>query len=312
MATHAQTAPIARQQQPLSAYWHLLSLDAPTVAALWCYAFALAAGEHLPLAIPLALAIATWMLYVCDRLLDARERGPSRRHLLPDGELPDRELPDGDLKDRHWFHAQHQTAFIVGLVIAALSLGWLVRTALPFALLRAAAGLASLVALYFLFIHGKVLSHRARSYSALKELAVGAIFSTAVALPAATRTPHPAALLIPATLFAALCWLNCTAIEHWEAASHNRNSDGLIPRAASLLAFASLICALFPATTTAQIYSPRAFTLPGLSVLELCIAAASLSLSALNHRRDSLSPLRLRVAADAVLLTPLLVLPFLH
>ena len=57
---------------PLLRIWHLFSLDAPTLAVVWCLAFAWAAGVPLsPWALVL-LGMATWIAYVGDRVLDAR------------------------------------------------------------------------------------------------------------------------------------------------------------------------------------------------------------------------------------------------
>ena len=50
--------------------WHLLSLDAPTVAALWTWFIAEACHVHIPLLSTLAMAVAVWTLYAADRLLD--------------------------------------------------------------------------------------------------------------------------------------------------------------------------------------------------------------------------------------------------
>ncbi|HEX3435703.1 MAG TPA: hypothetical protein VHT24_02975 [Pseudacidobacterium sp.] len=55
-------------------YWHLLSLDAPTVAALWSWSFARAAHVELPILAPLLLAAGTWLVYVADRILDGASR----------------------------------------------------------------------------------------------------------------------------------------------------------------------------------------------------------------------------------------------
>jgi hypothetical protein len=298
MATQAQSAVIAQQRHPVYAYWHLFSLDAPTVAALWCYSFALAAGQRLPITIPLALAVATWMLYVSDRLLDAREQSHT-------------------LRERHWFHTQHQPAFLAGLFLAAGILGWLLYADLPVGLLRADIALGALVFLYFLLIHGVLPVAIPRRFSSqprssnLKELAVGAIFAAAVTLPGATRAQHPTALLVPAALFAALCWLNCTAIDRWESPQRALSSDRVIRNAGCLLALVAISAAIVPIC-----YIPSSVDLAftstlGLSLIDLCVAASSLALVALELRRHSLSALSLRVFSDAVLLTPLLVLPFL-
>jgi len=48
--------------------WHLASLDAPTVAVVWTLGFAWAASVRLPPWIPVLLALATWAVYVADRL----------------------------------------------------------------------------------------------------------------------------------------------------------------------------------------------------------------------------------------------------
>lgn len=53
-------------------YWHLSSLDAPTVAVVWSLGFAWAAGVRLPVWIPILLALVAWAVYIGDRLLDAR------------------------------------------------------------------------------------------------------------------------------------------------------------------------------------------------------------------------------------------------
>src|SRR5437868_7025790 len=56
--------------------WHLLSLDAPTVAVTWCAAFLSVVG--VPLTRPSArwpivfLSLATWLCYIGDRIQDAR------------------------------------------------------------------------------------------------------------------------------------------------------------------------------------------------------------------------------------------------
>ncbi|MGC2300913.1 MAG: hypothetical protein WA476_19055, partial [Acidobacteriaceae bacterium] len=53
-------------------HWHLLSLDAPTVAVLWAWSFARAADVHPSGSALAVLGIGTWLIYVADRLLDAR------------------------------------------------------------------------------------------------------------------------------------------------------------------------------------------------------------------------------------------------
>ena len=81
MAATTQLVEVKKASGPL-VLWHLLSLDAPTVAALWTWFIARANHIRLPLASPVAMALAVWMLYAADRLLDARLLDTSpRRHI---------------------------------------------------------------------------------------------------------------------------------------------------------------------------------------------------------------------------------------
>ena len=82
--------------------WHLLSLDAPTIAALWTWFIARVNYIHLPTSSILAMAVAVWMLYAADRLMDAR---------LMDIHLVQLQVnPAEDLEARHYFHHNHRTA----------------------------------------------------------------------------------------------------------------------------------------------------------------------------------------------------------
>ena len=69
-----QTNETTRIPAALAVHWHLLSLDAPTVAALWCWSFARVAHIDLPGEAPLLLALGTWLVYVADRILDGLDR----------------------------------------------------------------------------------------------------------------------------------------------------------------------------------------------------------------------------------------------
>ena len=90
-------------------------------------------------------------------------------------------------------------------------------------------------------------------------------------------------------LFAGLCWINCTAIEAWEAG----RSQAHVPVAAGLAG----ICA------GVLVLANGSF----IGAAELFSASALLFL----HRvRTRLSTTALRVLADVALLSPLLFLPF--
>ena len=64
------------------AWLHLLSLDAPLVAVLWQLLFTKALRVHLPPVVTLVTALAIWLIYVADRILDSYQEGetPKRRY----------------------------------------------------------------------------------------------------------------------------------------------------------------------------------------------------------------------------------------
>jgi hypothetical protein len=179
-----------------------------------------------------------------------------------------------------------------------------------------------------------------------KELAVGVIFACATITPtwerlrrtAPAHAGAPLLLLLP--LFAALCTLNCIAIEIWEMAAdpiadcsnnagcgNNAERSGRLPSASIA---SDLPAPLHPLTRVfghhltliSLLLAAAAAIGAGFQRIYLDNAAAAgvalmLSLSALlfaviNQRRSGLTHRALRIAADAVLLTPLLVLPVLR
>jgi hypothetical protein len=190
-ASPASHSPLrtATRNSPLT-LWHLLSLDAPTVATLWTWFIARANHIHLPLASILAMFLAVWTLYAADRLLD-----------------------EHSLEARHHFHHRHRKAFLTGIVLASIALAILLPRLEP-AAIHLYLILGGLVFGYFILIHATQNSHR---YP--KELAVGICFAAATFIPAVARQPTlRLALLPPALLFAALCSLNCLFIYAWEHA----------------------------------------------------------------------------------------------
>jgi hypothetical protein len=305
----------------------VLSLDAPTVAALWCWALGRAMHIHLPIAAPFMLALGTWLLYVADRLLDGM--------LAPE---PAR------LRERHLFHRRHRPAFLSGIVCGSILLATLVVRRMPGFVVRAYMVLGVCALLYLLLVHTRGLRTRGRLFPRAlsrlvpKELAVGVIFACATIIPTWERLPRtapaPAAaplLLLP--LFAALCTLNCIAIEIWEMAAEptagcgNSAGCGLLPSASPASDPPAPLHPLTPVfgrhLTVASLLLAGAAVM-GAGFLRIYLdngvaagVALALSLSALlfavlDHRRSVLTPRALRIAADAVLLTPLLLLSVLR
>ncbi len=265
--------------------WHLLSLDAPTVATVWTAFIARSCQVRLPATTLVAMFLMVWVLYAADRLLDAQPL-----HRQP--------TVSAGLEHRHLFHHRHRRAFLLTLGLVTLLLAALIPQMLA-ASLHLFLILGTLLAGYFILIHATSGAHRLP-----KEIAVGLFFSAAVFIPTVARLIPSTRPLIPlALLFAALCCLNCLCIFAWEhplaaatephrltlsASRHRRNI------ATTLLA-ASLLCAA---------------TLPHL-VIAGAVCLSSFSLLLLDRRHHQLSPLTLRAAADLALLTPALLLPWM-
>jgi len=265
------------------ALWHLLSLDAPTVAAVWTVFIAHCAGLVLPWTAPAAMFVAVWMLYAADRLLDARP--------LPNGAQPP------ELEERHRFHHRHRTAFLSAIVVASGVLATLLNRLEPRAL-HLYALLATLLGTWLLLIHARPLpTDTIRRLP--KELAVGVFFPAAIFIPTVARAPWLRPAMLPAAaLLAAVCTLNCLFLYAWEHPAPRLQAhwttrwatNHLRPLATAVIAASALTSGLY-----------RLESAPALA----CALSAALLLL-LDHQRNRLPALTLRASADLVLLTPLL------
>lgn len=267
--------------------WHLLSLDAPTIATLWTAFIARKAALRLPAVSLTAMFLAVWVLYAADRLLDAQPL-----HHQPTAAI--------DLELRHLFHHRHRSSFLSALCLATVLLAILVPQLAP-AVITPFLILGTLLAGYFILIHATSGSHRLP-----KEFAVGLFFSAAVFIPTAARLSSPAlrAIVPLSFLFAALCCLNCLCIYSWEhpdpARPDNIAAPHLLTGAASrhrrslaaTILVASLLCV---------------FATP-FPTIAAAVALSTCALLFLNSSRLRLSALTLRVAADLALTTPALFL----
>jgi hypothetical protein len=308
MATAAQIVVPVRAAGPL-ALWHLMSLDAPTVAAVWTWSVARAAHVRLPVASPLAMALAVWALYAGDRLLDAR--------LLGARGMDARGLSAGaydQLEARPFFHRAHRRAFLLGIAIAALAVAALLPSLDP-AAVRLYLVEGGLLLGWFIVLHATRGAHRLP-----KEIAVGFFFSAAIFIPTVAREPSLRVALLPcAILFAGLCGLNCLFIYAWEHEVGGRRARGSgrvgtrTAHATTRLALAHLnalaVGAAIAGAGLAIVYLRSAANVKVWLVPGACGLSAYLLL-ALHRERRRLSRVDLRAAADLALLTPLLLLPF--
>jgi hypothetical protein len=273
---------LARRIYSLAEWWHLLSLDAPSVAGLWSVFFVRAMHLHVSLIQSMLLPLGTWLLYVADRILD----GLGKPHAAL-------------LRERHHFHARHRTAFLCAAAFLTLLLSWFVRTHMNPEAFHEDLWIGSVALLYLFAVH------RLSAQRLPKELAVAILFASATAVPAWSRLTAGSGLakerLAPAILFfALLCWINCAGIEKWEGGNPHA-----ITRWASLhLRPIATVVALF-SLVAALLSSSR-----GLISVYLAALFSSGLLFALDKRSSRLSPLHLRIAADAALLTPLALFPF--
>ncbi len=290
--TPAQKPRSKNHRSPLD-LWHLLSLDAPTVASLWVWFIAAANHICLPISSVLAIFIAVWMLYAADRLLDARLLDSQSRQ-------------EQHLEARHYFHHRHRTAFLAGILLSSAALAPLLLR-LSTEAIHLYLILGGLLFGYFILIHATRNAHRFP-----KEIAVGIFFAAATFIPTVARQPGLRLALLPsALLLATLCSLNCLFIYAWE---HDPERPAVVAEhtihASTRFALRHL---LFLAITIAVVGAALAFLDPHAPWIISAVPALSAALLLLlHHRRHRIPALTLRAAADLALLTPILLIPFFH
>ena len=300
------------------AWWHLLSLDAPTVAALWVVFVAWCAGVRLSVLDPVAMFVAVWMLYAADRLLDARplsagwpgvNPGNTRTHSTAFADLDSAEL-----EDRHRFHHLHRHRFVPCLAAGAIPLAFLLhRLAAP--VLHLYVMLVSLLAGWLLLVHAQPVPS-AGTRRLPKELAVGLFFPAAIFIPTVARAPALRLPLLPsALLFACICTLNCLFLYAWEHPVNCSRAHATTRWALRRLVVLDLTLCLAGsviALIAARISAMHGFAadisglLPHPAAMPAACALSMAILLLLHLQRHRFAALPLRALADVALLTPLL------
>jgi len=260
-------------------FWHLSALDAPTVAVTWLLAFAKSAGVRLAGWVPLLLALITWVVYIGDRILDARSA-------LHTGRID-------CLRERHLFQWRHRRTFL-RLGFAALCCStWIGLSVMSTEARERNSLLVAAGIIYFSCIH----SRRKLQSIFPKELLVGILFTTACALPAFGRVANLSVDFIGVVgFFATLAWLNCQAIDFWESPRKTKFSRQIFFASCALALAGILWASILHAT---HVYTAELFAAGAMSALFLAY---------LDRIRMRLTPLALRAAADLVLLTPLVLI----
>lgn len=250
---------------------------------LWAWSFGRAAHVRSSAGAIAVLGIGTWLIYVADRLLDGRFGARIE-----------------ELRERHLFHASHRRTLLLAAAVAAVPLLCLILISLSPAarcedtLLFAASGL------YFAIVHLRPIRLR---HWLRREFAVGIIFASATAVPAWSQPGAAHAdLLLPTFLFAALCCLNCLAIETWEQTSFAATlRTSPISAGALIMAAAAAVSMLSASRRNSASCDICAAALLSALILYLLDRLYHRS----HHQPSAVPALALRIAADAALLTPL-------
>lgn len=259
---------------PWWAWPTILSLDAPLVAVAWQALFfgALApAGAPRP-AHTLVLFLSVWLVYAADRWLD----GFAFADPVP-------------ATRRHAFYAGRRGPFLA-IWVAVLGLD----LTLALATLSRADLARGLVLLGATLLYLAAVQLRRGPLARLpKEFQVALLFAAGATL----FVWGAVGLALPFVLFAALCGLNCLLIARWEAprapsAGQRSRLDGWA-LALTLTALAAAVATPWPA-----------------GALHLATGLGAAALWGLHRSQDRLEVGLRRVLADAALLTPLLLLPF--
>ena len=275
---------------------NLLSLDAPLVAVAWLWMFS--RFYHIEVqhpAIYWTLAGMVWVIYVVDRLRDARDQDP-------------------ELRERHQFHWRHRKILIplVVLVLIGCVLGFVlgVPPAIlwywPYGFPKTLPHFAEAI-----FTHGTLVIVLAASFfavgrqqgpeidSVLFKNAIAALtFAYGTAMGAHFYTANgPVSMVVSfeALGFAFLCLMNLNAIDLWEREEKKgedyASRDYLLTLPLLVIGFASLSAATFWHAYNKPFY--------------YAMLVASASLLMVDHFRARFSARLLRVLADVALLMPL-------
>jgi hypothetical protein len=298
-----QTSSRSGTRWPPWLWCNLVSLDAPVVAVLWQSLFAHCFAVHLSTTVSAALAFAVWLIYMADRMLDAVGL-TSLAAAAP----------------RHVFCRQHWVTLGAAATAGLFVLGGLCL-ALPRPIFRNGLILLVAIGVYFVVVH--VRSLKLRRYWP-KEIVVGCLFSagTCLAVWSETSSRLHIEMAVLSLLFAALCSLNCVAIEYWE--SHARSAlpstQQPLTRVPFLRTFfdnespspLTLTIGRHLAQTSLAIAAAAALFLfastAALRPFFLAIVLSALALFQLSRPSQRLSTSSRRVLVDIALLTPLLVI----
>jgi hypothetical protein len=261
---------------------NVLSLDAPIVTLVWQWWFAANFKIHLASYDYIILFATVWLLYALDRWLDAWKLDLTKPH-----------------SSRHAFYFYYRWQVAIVWLIIFMTTTIISLTSLSQKTLLAGFALLALCAIYFILVHvqkgWRIISKEAR---------VGVAVSLGVTLCLWTQINAGRQLeLALATLcFALLITLNCMLIAVWEETLDKAQQFSSIALTISQRWLESSILIFLGAMVALSFY--QRFYIP--------IVLAGVALFVLHGVWDKLNTSLLRVLADVVLLTPLLLILITH
>jgi len=266
---------------------HLLSLDAPLVAVLWQLLFAKALRVHLAPVVTLILALVIWLIYVADRILDSYRTRKDASEAL-----------------RHRFYRSHRIAFLPAFFTVLLATAWMSYADLGFRMWRDGLMLAAVVGGYFALVH--LMGSRGDKWFP-KEIAVAILFGIGTFMPVCVKIQQlHLRFLLPFLLFLLVLWMNTLLIEYSEWVKLRARDTGR-PHESTILVGQHLAAFGF-AVGVLALCAMAGRWFPLARPILLAEGLSALALGVLGWQWRRISSYAVRVAADAVLLTPLLLL----
>ena len=267
------------------AWLHLLSLDAPLVGVVWQLLFAKALRVHLAPVVNLITALVIWLIYVADRILDSYEAEESAEEAV-----------------RHRFYRAHRVAFLPAFFSVLLVTGWMAFADLGFKTWRDGLLLATIVGGYFAVVH--ILGGSAQKWFP-KEIAVAILFGIGTFMPVGVRVQQfHLRFLLPFVLFLLVLWMNTLIIEYSEWVTLRRR-DADRPHESTILV-GRYLAAFGAAVGVLALSAMASRWFPLARPILLAEALSAMGLAMLGWQWRRISSYAVRVAADVVLLTPLL------
>jgi hypothetical protein len=251
---------------------------------LWQLAIARSASVRVGAAEVTVLGCSVWLAYAADRWIEGC-----------------RLLPEDIQTHRHrFYHRWRWPIAAVWIAVFILDFGAALRS-LPAREFKAGVLMLVPVAAY-LFSHQFV--HRIRRWRAPKEVCVAVLLGGgALLFPACQPGAYVPGTVISVSLFALLCFSNCTLISLWECdvdRSQGQTSLALqFARAPALIR--ALPWTLFFLSATAWAASG-----PKFGAAPACAAASSLLLGLVDLAKSRIGRIPARVLADVALMTPLM------